>query len=152
MDKILKRTTLDKIGAVLGLLCGILFFFVSIEDYEIFGKGVILLLCIALLVNAIFVTFTPILKIHNNKLYLYSEVQPIFFSLKPQVLDIGQIIKLEISKSTFEYRALFSLRHGGSIVHGFPATKNERVIKLLEFLHNNTESQAIVEAYNKAVK
>ena len=152
MEMKLKRTTLDKVGSMLGVLGGILFYIVSAEDYESFGKSVILFLCVALLVNAIFVTFTPILKINNNKLYLYAEVQPILFSLKPQILDIKQITKLEVSRATFEYRALFTLRHGKTVVHGFPATRNERVVNFLQFLKDNTESPVVEAAYNKALK
>lgn len=149
MKAALNRTLIDKSGAVILFLLVLLFFGKDFGGYGLAGKSIWVVVCAALLINAVFILSTPVAKISNSKIYLYSEVQPIVFSLKPQIVDLNDLNNLEIGKGFIEFRAIFYLSHGGKIFHGFPVTSDKNVIRFVKFLFENTESEAIKTAYNK---
>ena len=143
MEIKLKRNILDRASALLVLAIVIVLFGRNAYTYDIFEKAILFISCAVLLVNSIFINLTPAAKIKGGALYLYAECQPIIFAIKPQIVNVDDIIKLEIRRETFSNRVIFSMPHGQKIYHGFPSGRNARVKGFLEFLDNNTQSEAI---------
>lgn len=152
MKATLNRTLFDKAGALVALLIALFLFGMDFNSYSLVGKAIWVIFSVALLVNTLFVVVTPIAKLEDDTLFLYAEVQPILFSLKPHVLKLSELSNLEIKKGLIEYRAVFSTSYGAKVIHGFPATSDKRVNRLLEFLIDNTQSEIIKIAYNRSSK
>ena len=152
MEATLNRTIIDKLGAAILFVIVVLLFGKDFGDYTIVGKSIWVVASAALFINVIFILSTPIAKIKDSTLSLYSEVQPIVFALKPQIVDLKDLNNLEIRKGFIEFRAIFSMSHGSKAYHGFPAASEKRVERFMNFLIKNTESEVIKMAYNKSSK
>lgn len=151
MVAILNRRVLDKIGAILLLLIVLVIVWAEYDTFSTLGKTVGAICVICAVINSAFIFLTPIARITDSILMLYSESQPIIFDFKPKIIDIGEIVDIKISSNLLEYRAIFSLRNGAKIYHGFPAKRKNRIKLLLEFLYKNSNSEIAKTAYNNQI-
>ena len=152
MKNKLNRTIYDRLGSmvILAITCGIVYLYH--EELGLFGILISILAILGALVNFIFINFTPIAKINGTNLCLYAESQPIIFTIKPNCFNTQELNNVEIKKGFLEFRAIFSLPHGRTVYHSFPAVRETRIKLLFQFLCDNLESELITMAYNKSLK
>ena len=134
MDAVLQRTILDRLGALL-LALGMGALFVLLSDKAgMVERTVLALLSAATLANLLFVLATPIARRRGGVLYLYSEVQPVVFDLRPRQVDLSRVSELVIDKRTLYPRAIFRLPHGVEVFHAFPMRSERRIQAFLRFI------------------
>ncbi|MES9829885.1 MAG: hypothetical protein ABW201_16590 [Candidatus Thiodiazotropha sp.] len=149
MNTTLNRTGFDKLGSVALLVALLMFSYYVYSDMDSLEKAILYIAVFIFLTNAFFINLTPIAKLQGKILTLYQESQPTVFNLKPQTFNITEINEIEISRKLLEFRAVFKLRHGRTIYHSFPATREKRIKMFFDFLSDNTNSEIIKTAYNK---
>ncbi|MEW8041806.1 MAG: hypothetical protein AB2777_16360 [Candidatus Thiodiazotropha endolucinida] len=149
MNATLNRTGFDRLGSLALVIALLLFSYYAFSHMNGFEYFLLFIAFIIFLTNAIFINLTPIAKLQGNKLTLYQESQPTVFNIKPQTFDITEINEIEISRKLLEFRAIIKLRHGATIYHSFPATREKRIKMFFDFLTENTKLEVIKTAYNK---
>ena len=148
----LPRTGLDRVGAILLLLAFAVLFGYQWPVYTLLGKTAYIAGLIVAAINAIFVNVTPIARLRGSVLYLYSEVQPNILAWRPGKVDLSRLTALTIDRGLLQYRAVFSLRHGEKVYHGFPAAREARVVRLMTFLKEHVRLPAVQAACEQSLK
>lgn len=152
MNTTLNRTVLDKLSPVALLGALLVFSYYIYNDIDNLEKALLFVVALFFFINAIFINLTPIAKLKDNELTLYQESQPTVFNIKPHIFNVSEINEIEIDRKLLEFRAIFKLRHGTTIYHSFPATREKRIKMFFEFLSRNTNLEIIKAAYNKSLK
>lgn len=138
MLQTLDRTIIDKVGSLLFfiILSTILYF--NFLSFSLIENIIFIPLSIISFINLIFILFTPIAKIDDSNLFLYSEIQPILYDVKPQIINLSEVESLMISEKIVYNIAIFRLNNGKTIYHSFPSKRRARVLKFLWFINENT--------------
>jgi len=137
--KKLNRPILDLAGSVLLNIVAAAILYFNISSFGLLETIIWILIVAIVFANVLFVLLTPIAKIADSKIFLYSEALPVLYDFKPQVLKLSEIKSLTISEKLIYPRAIFKLNNGRMVYHGFPSIREARVIRFISFIKKNAE-------------
>lgn len=142
MTRILRRPLVDRFGALALLATAGGVFAVEYQSSATLAF-VLGALFLAAGVNAAFILLTPIGRIENSTLCLFSEAQPIIVNLRPQRVALTEVSELQIDKKSIFPRAIFYFPHGTRIYHDFPSRSEQRIQKFLAFIGEDVQHTII---------
>jgi hypothetical protein len=139
MIKTLNRPTLDKVGSLLLFLFTATILYYNILSFSLIENILLTSFTIIAFINILFVLFTPVAKIVNSDILIYSEALPVLLDIRPKAINLSEIKSLIISQKLVFPRVIFKLHGGKMVYHSLPSKRKERVMRFISFIKENTE-------------